>query len=229
MSSYTENEILDRLTEALKQVESLYKEPFINYSGVTSDTKKPYSEIIAKKLLTEIEKFNKIEPITRENSYKVDSHKGKQNDGSNRKEELLALSMFRNQNKYDYIGKIIDYQVPLKNKRSDEAGKIDLLSNNLGKELILLELKSKDNLETLLRCVLEIATYWHLIDRRKLCKDFSYLENTIVKKAVLVYLNGSQHEEYKNNPNIRTLMETLDVGIFLFNLEKDQINQIQVP
>ena len=46
--------------------------------------------------------------------------------------------MFR-QKEISYVGEILDYQTPLKNKRSDEAGKIDLLSYD-GRILRILEL-----------------------------------------------------------------------------------------
>ena len=43
---------------------------------------------------------------------------------------------------YDYIGKIIDYQTPLKDVQADVAGKIDLLAWNEEKtEAYILEFK----------------------------------------------------------------------------------------
>ena len=69
--------------------------------------------------------------ITRKESYKTKGHDGIYNPNSNRLEEITAMQMY-NQCKdgsiYDFIGKIIDYQTPLKNSKTDDAGKIDLLS-----------------------------------------------------------------------------------------------------
>ena len=41
-------------------------------------------------------------------------------------------------NNYIDIGKILDYQIPLKDKKETKAGKIDLMAyNDLGKKLYL--------------------------------------------------------------------------------------------
>ena len=99
--------------------------------------------------------------ISRESSYKVDSHNGIiKDENSNREEEKITMELFDySQNKgvtFDIIGKIIDYQTPLKNVQKDDVGKIDLLAyNEKEKTLKILELKKPDNKETMLRCVLE--------------------------------------------------------------------------
>ena len=60
------------------------------------------------------------------------------------------------------FGKILDYQVPLKNKSTDKGlGKIDLISvkesSKPGTKIIyFLELKKDNSKETLLRCLLEV-------------------------------------------------------------------------
>ena len=99
--------------------------------------------------------------ISRESSYKVKNHDGKiKDENSNHEEEKIAMELFDySQNKgatFDIIGKIIDYQTPLKNVQKDDVGKIDLLAyNEKEKTLKILELKKPDNKETMLRCVLE--------------------------------------------------------------------------
>lgn len=60
----------------------------------------------------------------------------------------------RNGEVFPGIGIVLDYQVPLKNRREDKAGKVDLISLNED-NLYLLELKRQDSNETMLRCVLE--------------------------------------------------------------------------
>lgn len=226
---YKEEDIISMFSNALTghRIDTLYREEFINYIGITSDTNELYTEVVAELLLEHIEEFNNIKTITREHTYKTPSHNGTApTPESNREEERIALSMFNKE--YGYIGKIIDYQVPLKDKRQDDAGKIDLLSfDSNKKELILLELKGPENTETLLRTVLEIITYWHIVDKKKLCCDFGYPENTAIRKAVLVFSGGAQHNEYEQNPNTRKLMKKLDVGIYLIeNLYRMQINEL---
>ena len=58
--------------------------------------------------------------ISRKSNYKVKTHDGViKNEGSKREEEKIAMKLFdASQNKgriFDKIGKIIDYQTPLKN------------------------------------------------------------------------------------------------------------------
>ncbi len=226
---YKEKDIVSMFSNALTghRIDTLYREEFINYIGITSDTNEPYAEVVAGLLLDHVEEFNDIKTITREHTYKAPSHNGSTpTSESNREEERIALSIFNKE--YGCIGKIIDYQVPLKDKRQDDAGKIDLLSFDADKnELVLLELKGPENTETLLRTVLEIVTYWYIVDKKKLCRDFGYPENIEVRKAVLVFSNGAQHNEYEQNPNIRELMKKLNVGIYLIeNLYRMQIIEL---
>lgn len=61
--------------------------------------------------------------ITREALYKIESHDGiPKSKNSNREEELIAMEIFR-QGVLGKLGRIIAYQTPLKNRRSDKAGK----------------------------------------------------------------------------------------------------------
>ena len=173
-------EIIKKLEVAKSEMWKFYSQDFVNYRGKTSDKERYYyTEIIAKWLLDNIELFNDIKMISRENSYKVDSHDGKiKNEKSGREEEIIAMKLFdfsQNQGKvFDIIGKIIDYQTPLKNVQTDKAGKIDLLAYNENeKTLRILELKKPDSKETMLRCVLEAYTYLKVVDKAKLLKDFA--------------------------------------------------------
>jgi hypothetical protein len=78
----------------------------LNWSGNASDTREPYSEIIAKYLLDHLDLWGKIKPITREPSYKTPDHADiKVGDvKTNREEEWLAKSMFDTHH-YDGNGK----------------------------------------------------------------------------------------------------------------------------
>ena len=123
---------------------------------------------------------------------------------------------------FDIIGKIIDYQTPLKNVRGDKAGKIDLLAYNENeKTLRILELKRPDSKETMLRCVLEAYTYLKIVDRTKLLKDFGLPENTIIKACPFVFYDGEQYQEMqKNKENLGKLIKKLGIEIIYLE-EKD--------
>ena len=171
---YTKKVILDRCYRALTNASLFYTEDFINYSGRCSDTDELYTEIIAEFVLDHLDAFcDGIAVIKRNSSYKVQSHDGAYSLTSRREEENCAKKMFslcKDGGCYNHIGRIIDYQTPLKATSKDIAGKIDLLAYD-GKILRLLELKNPDSEETMLRCVLEGFTYLRTVDQEKLLID----------------------------------------------------------
>ena len=224
---YSKEEIIKKLEESKSEMGQFYSENFLNYISETSDKEGDYTEIIAGWLLDNIELFNEIKLITREKSYKVKTHDGIiKNEESKREEEKIAMKLFdssKNRGKvFDIIGKIIDYQTPLKNVRGDKAGKIDLLAYNENeKTLRILELKRPDSKETMLRCVLEAYTYLKIVDRTKLLKDFGLPENTIIKACPFVFYDGEQYQEMqKNKENLGKLIKKLGIEIIYLE-EKD--------
>ena len=224
---YSKEEIIKKLEASKSEMGQFYSEDFLNYISETSDKEGDYTEIIAGWLLDNIELFNEIKLITREKSYKVKTHDGIiKNEESKREEEKIAMKLFdssKNRGKvFDIIGKIIDYQTPLKNVRGDKAGKIDLLAYNENeKTLRILELKRPDSKETMLRCVLEAYTYLKIVDRTKLLKDFGLPENTIIKACPFVFYDSEQHQEMqKNKENLGKLIKKLGIEIIYLE-EKD--------
>ena len=226
---YSKEEIIKKLETAKSEMGQFYSENFLNYISETSDKEGDYTEIIAGWLLDNIELFNEIKPITREKSYKVKTHDGIiKNEESNREEEIIAMQLFDlSQNKgkvFDIIGKIIDYQTPLKNVRGDKVGKIDLLAYNEKenpKTLRILELKRPDSKETMLRCALEAYTYLKVVDKAKLLKDFGLAEDTKIKACPFVFYDGEQHQEMqKNKENLERLIKELGVEVIYLE-EKD--------
>ena len=198
---YSKEEIIKKLEESKSEMGQFYSENFLNYISETSDKEGDYTEIIAEWLLNNIKLFDEIKPITREKNYKVKTHDGKiKNEKSNREEEIIAMKLFelsQNQGKvFDVIGKIIDYQTPLKNVQTDDIGKIDSLAYDENeKTLRILELKKPDSKETMLRCVLEAYTYLKIVDRAKLLKDFGLPENTEFKACPFVFYGKEQYKE----------------------------------
>jgi len=136
---------------------------------------------------------------------------------------MKLFDLSQNQRKvFDVIGKIIDYQTPLKDIQTDRAGKIDLLAYNENKKTLrILELKRPDSKETMLRCVLEAYTYLKIVDRTKLLKDFGLPENTIIKACPFVFYDGEQYQEMqKNKENLGKLIKKLGIEIIYLE-EKD--------
>ena len=226
---YSKDEIIKMMEEAKSDMKNFYKKEFVNYLGVTSDTKEYYTEIIAEWLLDNFYLFDTIKMISRESSYKVDSHNGIiKDENSNREEEKIAMELFDySQNKgvtFDIIGKIIDYQTPLKNVQKDDVGKIDLLAyNEKEKTLKILELKKPDSKETMLRCVLEAYTYLKIADKTKLLRDFELPEDTIIKACPFVFVEGEQYKEIQEDrENLKDLIEKLGIEIIYLKEEKGE-------
>lgn len=110
-TTYTKAEILTKVNEWLTppKILMLYAQDFVNYTGITADTKEKYTEVIAEHLLDRLSAFEKIEKITRRSSYNT-GHEPKEIDPSSpRTEEQIARSMLGHT--CDYIGKIIDYHI----------------------------------------------------------------------------------------------------------------------
>ena len=213
--SYTKKSIISKCENAFKDIKTFYKQSFINYSGKTTDTHEYYTEVIAEFINNNLDEYiSGIPKITRETSYKTPSHIGEFDINTPREEEKIAMEMFKqsvNGYSYNSIGKIIDYQTPLKNKRSDAAGKIDLLSYN-GNCVRILELKKPFSDESMLRCVLEGYTYLKTIDTVKLLKDFGLPNETRVLASPFVFKYGHQYQEMlETRPALFTLMKKLDI------------------
>lgn len=211
---HTRLEVLDMIYEAEKEMNSFYRMKFVNYTGTTlkADGNEFYTEIVCEHLLNHFDLFDKINGISRA-EYKVLTHTGTTpRPTSNRLEERIALSLFgKNLNP---IGKFIDYQVPLKSVQKDKAGKIDLVAfDDATGVLRLIELKAPKSKETLLRCVLEIFTYYKTVHIPNLLKSYG-LDNkcTKIKICPLFFKNSTQDDEYnslKNRDNLCDLMHKI--------------------
>lgn len=212
--NYTRENIVAKCEKAFEDIKTLYKQPFINYGGKTTDTNEYYTEVISEFLIDNLDEYiYGIPKITRENSYKTPSHNGDFDVNTPREEEKIAMEMFKQSKDatpYNLIGNIIDYQTPLKNRRSDIAGKIDLLSYD-GKCLRVLELKKPFSDETMLRCVLEGYTYLKTVDTAKLLDNFELPANTKVVACPFVFKYGKQYQEMlEKRPHLYKLMKMLE-------------------
>lgn len=210
IEKYSRADILQKLENTAQDMSVFYQQGFVNYRGCTSDTGEYYTEVAAQWCCEHLSELNTIMPITRGASYRVETHDGIPDSvNSSRIEELIAMAIFR-QRGLPPLGRVLDYQTPLKNKRADRAGKIDLLTYD-GETVRILELKKPDSQETMLRCVLEGHTYLRTLDHKKLLRDFSLPEDTVIRASPLVFLHGAQWQEaQQDRPQLFRLMELLD-------------------
>lgn len=223
---------LNLLQNQISNIDDFYTQSFLNYRGVASDTKESYEDIATRFVLENLSAFESIKAVNREASYRVDNHEllipddSKRNEiksgNVRRLEEWLAKSMYGKN--YENLGKIIDFQVPINNISNDKAGKIDLIAySEHDNVLYLLEFKKPDSKETLLRCILEVYTYYRQIYRTKLLKDFSLPVNCQVLPAVLIY-KQSYAASKLNNPLLQELRKILGIHIFLIK-EADKVEK----
>lgn len=205
---------------ALKEdVRTFYTKPFVNYKGtVKGNPDLYYTELVAEFVLNHIDKFMSIKPIPKaELGKSFNMHKqGEYNPKTKKIEEKIAIEMFLQSKKghdMKHVGNIIDYQVPLKAKMSDKAGKIDLLSvSDAG--VYALELKGEDNKDTMLQCVLKAFTCLKLVEKSKLLHDFNIPDDRQIYAAPLVFKGGAQWREMQEpekHKHLLKLMKEFDI------------------
>lgn len=218
---YTKQQVLDKLEQARFEMGIFYQQDFVNYSGETIDTNEQYTEVIAEWLIGNFSLLGQIPPITRTSSYKMQTHKGwTTSPASNRLEERIAMAMFR-QRGLPWLGLVMDYQTPLKDKQTSRAGKIDLMTYD-GAVLRIMELKEPESKETMLRCVLEGYTYLKTANTGKLLQEFQLPPGTKVQACPLVYHGKFQHLEMKaHRPYLKHLMELLDCETFYYEMAEE--------
>jgi Holliday junction resolvase-like predicted endonuclease len=208
------------LEHELKNAKNLYKSKCINWKGKTLDSKEYYTEVISRELLKgeKLVLLEKINQVNRGN-YNVDTtHNGQHNGDTNRAEEIFAIKL--KGKKLEKLGLVIEYQVPLKEKSSDDAGKIDLVTST-NKSVYIVELKYIGNKETLLRAILEIWTYYKQLNKVNFLNSFNLMKQNKaedIKKAVLLSVGCNAYKEAKElnkRPELKQLAKALDVDIFL--------------
>ena len=223
--SYTKDYIIGRLKEDISNnMSSLYQQDYVNFSGTTTDSSEYYYDVIADCLLKNQSCFEAIEKIHRGYSYKTESHRE-----LTEKEKRLIAAQLRGEDwfaksllnsEFDHIGKIIDYQTPVKGNKYDErVGKIDLLAYKKETDMLsVIELKLKDNKDTMLHTILQVCTYYLQINRKKLREDFGFSsDGDKIQKVALIFKDSPQYVQYKESVLIRKLAEELSVNVLTFD------------
>lgn len=203
MYSYSKDEVLKRCEEEIACPELFYSKALVNWTSCVNDEDDkitPCTEIIAGFLCEKenIERIKNIEKSAREN-FNTD-HNTIVDFNSPRKEENIAkglLGLSKEIGGFDYIGKIIAYQIPLKANLKDPKGKIDLLSyRENDKTAVVLELKKPVTDETMLRCVLEAYTYKQMLPLENLKKSIKELEDCQEIVACPLVFKGEESRPY---------------------------------
>lgn len=124
---------------------------------------------------------------------------------------------------FDGIGRVLDYELPLDDKKDSAFGKVDLVSQ-VGDELILLEVKKCVSNEHPLRAMFEIFTFWKtLSDAAGSFKVFidAYIESH-------TYKNRNRKGDLLKPTNVRPgllLCETSDICATLLSSSNGNKNR----
>ncbi|MBI1823620.1 MAG: hypothetical protein HYR80_05865 [Nitrospirae bacterium] len=206
---------------------SLYKSNCVKWAHQTTDDKRFCTEVISEELLN-INNW-KFNTITRESDYVA--HYDIKNTKllpkpkpqvKKESEKRRAIRLFKKGMAFNF-GEIIEYQVPIKDKRDSGSGEIDLVAyNKTRKILYIIELKFTGNKsDTLLRAILEIETYFNQINKNKFKSNFHRLRGPFnkIEKAVLLYPKCRAYDESiemneGNRPKLKELINKLTINVF---------------
>lgn len=231
MKGFKKDDLIKKVQTKLNNDPDLfYKQSFLNYAGYSIDSREPYTEIISDVLIKNYEQLKRIgenTPVRRTKSFNAHpnhipnvNRRLKQFNQLEYCEKLLAIALY-NSNKTYCLGKIRDYEVPLKENKSDKHGKIDIISlDDTGQSVKLIELKIKaknGNDETLLRVLLEIYTYYKLIKNsyNKFLKDYELSPDNYKRFQPVILtdkkaLSGETLSNIKKYPRIQALISMMN-------------------
>jgi len=98
---------------------------------------------------------------------------------------------------------VFDYEVPLRDSRKNrKVGNIDLVSDD-GVNVWLIEFKFDHKGDTLLRCALEIATYYQQLDRMKFLRQLRRDHSRSARKACSLQVRAGRVSRPRNSLHVR--------------------------
>ena len=212
-------DIIEKITEALKNPATLYESKLVNYQGdIDNDW---YTEIIAKELLKEenIAILRNIPKITRKANYKIPPQKklvvSYVAENPRHSKEQLAKKLYGKT--FSGIGEVIDFSTPLEDDDSSKV--IDMLSYNKSENTAyIIELRKSASSATLLKCALRAYTYWKVVATEKMLSDFG-LNSSNLRKAALVFKSSTAYSDLHDRKcvAVRGLMSHLGIDLFVLN------------
>lgn len=219
---YTKEKIINDLSSVEQSL--WYDEPSANYIGLAAKNdcgkREQYSEIIARHLLDSgsLGSIKEFECSTKpEASYHSHCRDNVTfSDKSPRREEQIAMKIFIDDKN------VLDYQLPIVLWNGDTSwknhGKVDLVYLHED-EICLVELKSDKSKDTLLRCILEIETYFRKINKEKLKQIFG---DRPVRKAIMLFEDTTPYIQYMDRQRFPQTHELLkDFLIFCVHIAED--------
>jgi hypothetical protein len=155
----------------------------------------------------------------RQRSFRVADHRGQiklQTDIKQFTEKRFLRAMF-NQADVLVLGKVVDYEVPLKETDDAQHGDIDLLCLQLGAALCI-EAKQPTSTESILKAILQGFVYTSLVASRRdaFFRDFNIPKEANLTPAILTFASAQSGYQLKQRgefPNLWQLTSALNVKL----------------
>ncbi|WP_422477722.1 hypothetical protein [Pleomorphochaeta sp. DL1XJH-081] len=253
MKRFTARETKAWVDALIDNPQSLYQGMIINKRGRTQGSDIPYSELVAKRLLHTHalpELLTNLPKVNKGYGFRPADHDGTTLDPTilgMEQEARVAVALY-NHHLLGAMGKVIDYQIPIV-VNEKEIGTIDLIAFDAKTRTLFTIGYSyhEEKRDTLLKCVLEIATLRNSINDEGLIRSYADLlvgddgnlidpKEVSVQSAVL-FLEGSYQDRsvraLKRIPHVADLIVALGVRVFVIGIElqlrdKSRFNRKQV-
>lgn len=205
-------------TTLLKEWESLPKDWYSIYQW--KRTSRPgYTDWISQRIEESIADIQLATAGLRQRSFRVSEHRGQaklQTEIEQLTEKRLVRAMF-NQADVPILGRVLDYEIPLKETDEAKHGDIDLLCLQSGSALCV-EAKQPGNTESILKAILQAYAYTSLIATRRdaFFRDFNLPPDANLTPAILTFANARSGQQIKGRdefPRLWQLTAVLNVKL----------------
>ena len=236
----TEQELFDVIDNVIKdnKLNLLYDNDIIKYSsrikGIDNTVDMLCVEAIAKYLIEknifnfEVKKESNYsrgdrkkirEKLKNINFYEYINETSYGKGSKNMMEDRICQCLFSQEKVSDCL--VIDFQIPLVD---GGANNIDIMFEKNGKCHIA-EAKKFESPETLLRCILEIETYYQQINWPRFIDEYKFEKKDVIK-TILVPEDSEAYKEYRVMkegylPYLNRLFNLFNIQMYSFALDKD--------
>ncbi|MDD3822507.1 MAG: hypothetical protein WCY74_04525 [Sphaerochaetaceae bacterium] len=239
MDRLTSRETKVQLDALLENPQTLYQGNIVNKRGRSRTNEIPYSEIVAKRLLHTHDfpqVLRQLPKVPNGQLTRPADHDGTTLDPTIlgiEQEDRVAVALY-NHKSLGSLGTVIDYLVPIA-MDGRTIGTIDLVAFDPSHATLTIigYVFHETRRDTLLRCVLEIATLQHSIDPFRFARLYEDLlkdgqgnvvrpQDVTVRSAVLV-LEGSYQDKsiaaLRRMPHVADLIQELQVGLYAVGIK----------
>ncbi len=171
-----------------------------------------YCDWIAKWISESADSIALLDEGLRKRSFRIDDHHGQislQTSVEQITEKRIIRAIYNDQ-RLPILGRIVDYEVSLKEVRDASHGDIDLLCDT-GDAALCVEAKKPKSSESILKAILQAFTYTSLVStaRGRFLADFNLPHTYKLTPAILTYCSAASGDQLKNLESSPRLLELL--------------------